>query len=303
MATPEAKPRIGFIGLGIMGLPMAMNLARAGYQLTVNTRTASRAQPILKVGAMWEGDAASVARASDIVITMLPDSPDVAAVIEGSSGVLADAHEGMTWIDMSTISPVVTRRLADLAHERGVDSLDAPVSGGEKGAVEGTLSIMVGGPLEVFERCLPLLECMGQSIVHIGGTGTGQIAKLCNQMIVGTTIAAVGEALVVGAKAGADPAKIREALLGGFAQSRILDVHGQRMLEGALQPGFRIRLHQKDVGIALDAARSFSAAAPLTALVAQLMNSAIAAGEGDRDHSALIRVYESLADIVIGPRP
>jgi 2-hydroxy-3-oxopropionate reductase len=245
----------------------------------------------------------SVASRSDVIITMLPDSPDVAAVVEGSRGVLAGAHEGLTWIDMSSISPTVTRRLAEAATEQGVQSLDAPVSGGEKGAIEGTLAIMVGGPTAVFERCLPILQCMGTSVVYIGDTGAGQIAKLCNQMIVGTTIAAVSEALVLGAKAGADPVRIRQALLGGFAQSRILDVHGQRMLEGAFQPGFRIQLHQKDLGIALDAARSFSAAAPLASIVAQLMNSAAAEGRADLDHSALVTVYESLANLSLGSRP
>jgi 2-hydroxy-3-oxopropionate reductase len=291
-----ASVRVGFIGLGIMGLPMATNLLRDGHLVAVHSRTPDRAKPLSEAGAVLVDSSAEVARRSDVVITMLPDSPDVALVAEGPDGIFSAASAGMTWIDMSSISPTVARRLAGSAQEQGIECLDAPVSGGERAAIDGTLSIMVGGPESTFERCLPILTCLGGSIVRVGEAGAGQVAKACNQMIVGINIAAVAEALVLGAKAGVDPARIREALLGGFAQSRVLDVHGERMLKHADAPGFRIRLHQKDLGIALDLARSTSANASLSALVLQLMNASVASGRGDLDHSALAQVYEALAN-------
>jgi 2-hydroxy-3-oxopropionate reductase len=294
-ATDDQGLAVGFIGLGIMGLPMATNLLQAGHRLAVNTRTRSRAESLLEAGAAWAAEPSEVARRSDVVITMLPDSPDVAAVVDGEAGLLAGARAGTTWIDMSSISPSVAKRLADRAAEHGVDCLDAPVSGGEIAAVSGSLTIMVGGPEAVFVRCRPLLECMGSTVRRVGDAGAGQVAKVCNQMIVGITIAAVAESLVLGAKAGVDPAMIREALLGGFAQSRVLDVHGQRMLEGSFAPGFRVDLHAKDMANAMDSARSYGASAPLSALVGQLMNSLVATGGADLDHSALARVYEAQA--------
>jgi len=299
--TDREFHKVGFIGLGVMGVPMAANLIRSGYALTVYDLDPDRAAPLLELGAVWADDAASVARVSEAVITMVPDSPDLLGAAQSPSGLLAGSHEGMTWVDMSTISPVTARDVAALAGERGVAALDAPVSGGQKGAIEGTLSIMVGGPSAVFERCLPLLGCMGKTIVHIGEEpGSGQVTKACNQMVVGITIGAVAEALVAGAKAGVDPAKIREALLGGFAQSRILEIHGQRMLDHEFDPGFRTRLHVKDLAIATSMARAYGASTPLSALTLELMNALSAADEGDSDHSALLRVYERLADVTIG---
>jgi 2-hydroxy-3-oxopropionate reductase len=288
---------VAFIGLGVMGMPMATNLVLAGYSLTVNDLDAGRAASLLELGAAWAGDAATAARAADVVITMVPDSPDVAAAATGPQGLLAGSSAGMTWIDMSSISPVTARELAQQAADAGVDMLDAPVSGGQKGAVEGTLSIMVGGPETVLDRCRPLLQCLGTTIVHIGDeVGAGQVAKACNQMVVGVTIGVVAEALVAAAKAGVDPERIREALLGGFAQSRILDLHGRRMLDRAFDPGFRIRLHQKDLAIGTSMARTYGTPAPLTALTLELMNAAAAAGAGESDHSALVLVYERLAE-------
>lgn len=295
-ASPAARQRVGFVGLGIMGLPMAANLLEAGYLAAVHSRTASRAETLIDRGARLAASAAEVAELSDVVITMLPDSPDVVQVVEGENGLLAAAGAGKTWIDMSSISPAVARRLAEAAGRAGIECLDAPVSGGERGAIDGTLSIMAGGPGATFERCLPILECLGGSIVRVGEAGAGQVAKACNQMIVGINIAAVAEALVLGAKAGVDPARIREALLGGFAQSRVLEVHGERMLNHASAPGFRIRLHQKDLGIALDMASSFGASASLSANVLQLMNASVASGGAELDHSAVAQVYEALAN-------
>lgn len=286
--------RIGFVGLGIMGKPMAHNLLRAGYALTVNTRTRTRAEELLTQGAVWADSAAAAAASCEVVITMLPDSPDVASVVRGGEGLLAGATSSLLWIDMSTIAPAVARELSLEAAAEGVDCLDAPVSGGERGAIEATLSIMVGGSEEVLERARPILELLGAKIVHIGESGAGQVAKACNQMLAGVGIAAVAEALVLAAKAGVDPSRVREALLGGLASSRVLEVHGERMLTGAYKPGFRTQLHQKDLGIALEIARSVAAGAPLLALSAQLMNALAAAGGSELDHSALVSVYEQL---------
>lgn len=299
--TEAAFHKVGFIGLGVMGVPMAANLLRSGHSLTVHDLDPSHAESLLELGATWADDAAAVARASEIVITMVPDSPDLLAAAVGPTGLLAGCHPRMTWIDMSTISPVTAREVAELAAGLDVDMLDAPVSGGQKGAIEATLSIMVGGPSAVLERCLPLLECLGKTIVHIGDEpGSGQVAKACNQMVVGVTIGVVAEALVAGAKAGVDPAKIRSALLGGFAQSRILEIHGQRMLDHDFQPGFRVRLHVKDMAIATSMARAYGASVPLSALTLELMNALGASDEGDSDHSALLHVYERLAEVNVG---
>jgi 2-hydroxy-3-oxopropionate reductase len=227
---------------------------------------------------------------------MLPDSSDVLDVLNGSDGILAGANEGLVWIDTSSILPSVAREAAQRASNIGVLCLDAPVSGGEKGAIDGTLSIMVGGPRAVFDQCLPILRCLGASVVHMGDSGSGQVTKVCNQVVVGCTIAAVAEALVMATKAGVDPAKVREALLGGFAQSKVLEVHGRRMLDRAFEPGFRSVLHQKDLFNALATGRSSSSALVLTAAVSQLMAAQTAAGDGDLDHSALVKVYELLAN-------
>jgi 2-hydroxy-3-oxopropionate reductase len=292
-----ARPATGFVGLGVMGLPMAQNLLGAGYAVTATTRTRARAESLFGAGATWADTPADVARASSVVITMLPDSSDVVDVARGDVGLLAGAHVDLTWIDMSSIAPGVTTMLANEADTRGVANLDAPVSGGEQGAIDGTLSIMVGGPVDVFERCRPILDVLGGSVVLVGEHGAGQVTKLCNQMVVGTTISIVAEALVLAAKSGVDPAAVRQVLLGGFAQSRILDVHGQRMLDGNFRPGFRSVLHQKDLANALDAARDSASPSPLTAEVMQLLTALQAADGGDLDHSALFRVYEALAGV------
>jgi 2-hydroxy-3-oxopropionate reductase len=290
--------RIGFIGLGIMGKPMALNLLRAGYTLAVHTRSRGPVADVVAAGATDAGSARAVAERTDIVITMLPDSPDVRLVVLGPGGVLEGARAGQVVVDMSTISPLVSREIAAALGAKSVASLDAPVSGGQKGAIDAALSIMVGGPAAVFERVLPVFQAMGKNIVHIGETpGAGQVAKACNQVIVATTIMAVAEALTLARKSGADVAKVRQALLGGFAQSRILDQHGQRILDRNFAPGFRIRLHRKDLGIALDAGKAYGVPLMATALIHEAMDAMIAQGHGDLDHSALARFVESLSGI------
>jgi 2-hydroxy-3-oxopropionate reductase len=288
-------PTVGVVGLGIMGLPMARNLLDAGYPLVVHTRTEGRAAELVESGARWCSSPRALALDSDVVITMLPDSPDVLAVLDGENGVLAGAHSGLTWIDSSSIDPDVTRGLARSADEVGMDCLDAPVSGGEQAAIAGTLSVMVGGNRAVFERCAPILERLGSSVTYVGEVGSGQVAKLCNQVVVGCTIAAVAEALLLAARSGVDPAVVRQVMLGGFAKSRVLDVHGQRMLERTFAPGFRTALHLKDLNNALSSARASGAPLPATAAVADLMRAQLANGDGDLDHSALLTVYESFA--------
>lgn len=290
--------RIGFIGLGIMGKPMALNLRRAGFPLVVHSRSRGPVEELVAAGASDGGSPKAVAQHSDIVITMLPDSPQVREVVLGANGVIEAARRGLTFVDMSTISPLVTREVATVLAERGVESVDAPVSGGQKGAIDATLSIMVGGPRAVFDRTLPVFQAMGKNIVHIGDdAGAGQIAKACNQIIVANTIMAVAEALTLARKAGVNAVKVREALLGGFAQSRILEAHGQRMLDRNFAPGFRVRLHQKDLGIALTAGKAYGVPLFATALVHEAMVALAAQGHADLDHSALARLIESLSGL------
>lgn len=291
--------RIGFIGLGIMGKPMAMNLLKAGYPLSVLARASAGTQEVISAGAKARPTPAAVAEVSDIVITMLPDSPQVEEVILGPNGVLEGIQRGGLIIDMSTVLPATARRVAVAARERGVEALDAPVSGGQVGAQNATLSIMVGGSAEAFQRARPIFEKLGKNIVHVGEAGAGQVTKAANQIVVAVTIAAVSEALVLAAKAGVDPAKVREALLGGFAQSRILDLHGNRMLQRNFQPGFKAKLHRKDLSIILDTARELGVALPATGVVTELMNALIARGGGEMDHSALVTVLEALADMQV----
>lgn len=288
--------RIGFIGLGIMGKPMALNLLKAGYPLTVVERASAGTRELIAAGAQVRPTPKAVAAACDVVITMLPDSPQVEEVILGLDGVLEGSYPDGLIIDMSTILPSVARRVAAAAREKNADALDAPVSGGQVGAQNATLSIMVGGAAAAFERAWPIFEKMGKNIVHIGEAGAGQVTKAANQVVVAVTIAAVSEALVLAAKAGADPARVREALLGGFAQSRILDLHGTRILKRNFQPGFKAQLHRKDLSIILDTARELGVALPTTGVVTELMNALIARGGGDLDHSALVTVLEALAD-------
>jgi 2-hydroxy-3-oxopropionate reductase len=285
--------RLGFIGLGIMGKPMARNLLRAGFDVTVHSRGRGPVEELAAEGASPAASPAEVASASDIVITMLPDTPDVEAVLLGEDdGVLGAGARGTLVIDMSTIDPGRAIAIATSLGDAGIAMLDAPVSGGERGAVDGTLSIMVGGPTDAFERALPVLDALGSSIVHVGDAGAGQVAKACNQLVVGATIEAVAEALALAARSGVDPAKVREALLGGFAGSKILEVHGQRMLDGSFAPGFRVRLHRKDARIVMEAAREVGASTPSFAVVEGQLQRLIDAGGSELDHAALITLLE-----------
>jgi 2-hydroxy-3-oxopropionate reductase len=296
-----SSPIIGFIGLGIMGQPMARHLLAAGYPLIALDRVPALHAEVVAAGAQPGVAPDEVARASEVVITMLPDSPDVEEVMFGPSGVMQGLRPGSLVIDMSSILPSVARRVAEAARARGADALDAPVSGGQVGAINATLTIMVGGSPAAFDRAKPIFEVLGKNITLVGDAGAGQVTKAANQAIVGITIAAVSEALLLAAKAGVDPAKVREALMGGFAQSRILDLHGNRMIQRSFQPGFKVKLHRKDMAIVQNTARELGIALPLSAQVAELMNALIARGGGDLDHSALVTVYEALAEWQVGP--
>jgi 2-hydroxy-3-oxopropionate reductase len=290
---------LGFIGLGIMGTPMAGHLLAAGHTLLTHMRSQTPAA-LLQAGAQVLPSAAAVAEQADITFLMLPDTPDVERVLLQASGVLqglraATAGKRRVVVDMSSISPQATKAFARTVQEAGHDYLDAPVSGGEVGAKAASLTIMVGGEAAVFERVLPLFQLMGKNITHVGANGDGQTCKVANQIIVALNIAAVAEALVFAAKSGADPAKVRQALMGGFASSRILEVHGERMIKRTFAPGFRIGLHQKDLNLALTGARELGVALPQTAGVAQLMNACTALGLKDADHSALVQALEHMA--------
>jgi 2-hydroxy-3-oxopropionate reductase len=290
--------KLGFIGLGIMGAPMAGRLRAAGHDLFVNTRS-QVPQALLDAGAQACATPADVARQADVIFTMVPDTPDVQKVLFGEGGVasaLADSKgKGKTVVDMSSIAPIETQDFARRIEATGADWLDAPVSGGEVGAKAASLTIMVGGRDDVFARIQPLLALMGKNITHVGAAGAGQITKVANQIIVALNIAAVGEALVFASKAGADPARVRQALMGGFAASRVLEVHGERMVKRTFDPGFRIQLHQKDLNLALQGARSIGVSLPNTAMTAQLMQACAAQGLADKDHSALVQALELLA--------
>jgi 2-hydroxy-3-oxopropionate reductase len=292
--------RIGFIGLGIMGKPMAHNLLAAGYQLTVHNRSRGPVDELAARGAATAGSPRETAAASDIVITMLPDSPDVETVVLGPDGITAGIRERALYIDMSTINPASTRKLAAVLTDQGVDAVDAPVSGGEPAAKSGQLSIMAGGTDQAVERAQPILDVLGKTTTHIGPAGAGQVAKAANQIIVALTIQAIAEALTLTRKAGVDPARVREALLGGFAQSRILDLHGQRILDRNYDPGFKLHLHRKDLAIALQLAREEQTPLLATAQTAQLMDALLAQGQGDKDHSTLATLYEQLAGVTEG---
>ena len=281
--------RVGFIGLGIMGRPMARHVLAREYALTVHNRSQPAVDDLVAAGAASAATPADVARASDVVITMLPDTPDVEAVMTGSGGVIEGLSPGAVVIDMSSISPMATGRLAARVAAAGATMLDAPVSGGEIGAKNASLSIMVGGDGTAFERVRPILACMGHAdrIIHVGDApGSGQICKVCNQIAIGGALAGVGEALGLARRAGVDAARVRQALLGGFAASRVLEVHGERMLTGNYVPGFRARLYQKDLRIAAETAASLGVALPATAVIAQLVNALVAAGHGDLDYAA-----------------
>lgn len=288
---------IGFVGLGVMGRPMVERLIKAGHTLSLH-RVNKTSQALVDLGGCACKSAEEVARRADVVILMLPDTPDVETVLFGKAGVAQGLTPGKLVIDMSSISPVATKGFAEKIEAMGCDYLDAPVSGGEIGARNGTLAIMVGGKAAVFERARPLFEAMGKNITLVGGVGDGQTAKVANQIIVALNIAAVAEALTFAKKAGADPKAVRQALMGGFASSRILEVHGERMIDRTFDPGFRIRLHRKDLSIAIGTAKDLDLALPNTAATQQLMNAAISNGDGDKDHSALIKTLERLCGML-----
>ena len=292
--------KLGFIGLGIMGAPMAGHLMKAGHQLFVNT-IGKMPQELADAGTTICTTARGVAERADIVFIMVPDTPDVEKVLFGEYGVASGLSKGKTVVDMSSIDPIATRGFAKQVQALGCDYLDAPVSGGEVGAKAASLTIMVGGEPPAFERIKPLFQLMGKNITLVGAAGDGQVCKVANQIIVALNIAAVGEALLFASKAGADPARVREALMGGFASSRILEVHGERMIKRTFSPGFRIGLHQKDLNLALQGARALGVALPQTAGAAQLMQSCVALGHGQSDHSALVRALENMAQHQVMP--
>jgi 2-hydroxy-3-oxopropionate reductase len=290
---------VGFIGLGVMGKPMARNLLKRGFQVVVHSRSRAPVDDLVSAGATAAGSPADVARQTTRIITMLPDGPDVAQVMTGSSGVFSGLRPDTILIDMSTIAPGVARSLAAAAAARGASMLDAPVSGGEIGAIDGTLSIMIGGDAPAVEDVRPILEALGNPdrIIHIGPSGAGQICKACNQLVIGGTLAAVGEAFALARKSGVDPAKVRAALLGGFAASRVLEVHGDRLLHRNFKPGFPVRLYRKDLGIVLDALNQARVPAPVTAIVQQLLSALLAHGGDDLDYSALGTVPQEMAGL------
>ncbi|HHV79472.1 MAG TPA: NAD(P)-dependent oxidoreductase [Firmicutes bacterium] len=288
------KARIGFVGLGIMGKPMAENLIKAGYQLKVYNRTRSKAEPFKALGATVSDTPKGAAIDSDIVITIVSDTPDVQQVVLGPDGVAEGARRGCIVVDMSTISPEATREIAARLEARGIEMLDAPVTGGQKGAIEGTLSIMVGGKKEAFDKCLPIFQAMGKNIVYMGGHGAGQTAKLCNQILCSLTILSMAECLVLGAKAGLDLEKLLQAVSGGAGGSWSLSNLGPKVIEGDFSPGFMVKLHQKDIRLVLDLARKLGVALPGTALVNQLFN-LVEKEDGSLGNQALIKPLEKLA--------
>lgn len=294
--------RIGFIGIGIMGKPMCRNLVKAGYELVIHNRSQANVDELC-----GESDKVSrvnspreVAEQTDLIITMLPDSPDVKQVVFGDNGLLEVMGQGKLLVDMSTIAPATAIEVNDALVERGASALDAPVSGGDKGAIAGTLSIMVGGSAEDFDRAYGVFEGVGKTIVHVGGPGAGQTVKACNQIVVAINYAAVSEALVLGSKAGVDPLKVIEVLNGGLAASRVMEMRGATMAAHEFEPGFRVNLHRKDLGIIADAGKTYNVPLPVTSVVSQLFESVAAAGNGDLDHSAVITAIEDLAHHKVG---
>ncbi|EBP0098989.1 2-hydroxy-3-oxopropionate reductase [Salmonella enterica] len=287
--------KLGFIGLGIMGSPMAINLVRAGHQLHVTT-IGPVADELFSLGAVNVETARQVTEFADIIFIMVPDTPKVEDVLFGEHGCAKTSLQGKTIVDMSSISPIETKRFAQRVNEMGADYLDAPVSGGEIGAREGTLSIMVGGEQKVFDRVKPLFDILGKNITLVGGNGDGQTCKVANQIIVALNIEAVSEALVFASKAGADPVRVRQALMGGFASSRILEVHGERMINRTFEPGFKIALHQKDLNLALQSAKALALNLPNTATCQELFNTCAANGGSQLDHSAMVQALELMAN-------
>jgi 2-hydroxy-3-oxopropionate reductase len=288
--------RIGYIGLGAMGKPMTRNLMKAGFAVNVLTRTRSKIEDLIADGAVWCDTPKEIAQKSDVVITNLPDTPDVEQVVAGKDGVFDGARPGMLIIDMSTISPVASRKLAQQAQTLGCDFLDAPVSGGDIGAQNATLTIMVGGAEKAFQRALPIFEKLGKTFTLMGDSGAGQITKAANQIVTSINIEAVAEALVFAAKAGVDPAKVRQALMGGAAYSRSLEFHGQRMIERNFKPGFRMRLHRKDLDIVMETGKEYGITLPIAAQVRELMSATLNAGQGDMDNSSFVLLLEQLSN-------
>ena len=289
--------KIGFIGLGLMGQPMALNLLKGGHVLSVWARRPAAMQVLLEAGASAAQSPADLAARSEVVISMVGDGSDVEALIFGPEGVLAGASPGLLVIDMSTIAPLTAQQVAAKLAEKGIDFLDAPVSGGDVGAQSGTLSIMVGGKAEAFLRAQPVFACLGKHNVHMGEVGAGQVTKAANNLVIAMTALAVSEAFCLAKKSGVDPALVREALLGGFAQSRVLEVHGQRMLDKNYQPGFKTWMHQKDLNIALNSAHALNLSLPGTALATQLYNASVAQGWGNDDTSSIYRLLQKLSGI------
>jgi 2-hydroxy-3-oxopropionate reductase len=291
---------LGFIGVGIMGKPMAGHLLKAGHKVFVHDVVPTGVEAIVKEGAVACDSNKEVAQKGDIIIVMVPDSPDVEKVLFGHNGVSEGITKGKIVVDMSSISPVATKEFAKRLAEKGVEMIDAPVSGGQVGAEQATLSIMCGGKPEVFEKVKPLFEKMGKNITLVGGNGDGQTCKVANQIIVALNIEAVSEALLLASKMGADPEKVRQALMGGFASSRILELHGKKMIDRQFKPGFRVRLHQKDLNLALSTARAVGLSLPNTATAQELFNALAADGGSDLDHSAMVTVLEKLANHKLG---
>jgi 2-hydroxy-3-oxopropionate reductase len=296
-----SKLKLGFVGLGIMGAPMAGHLVNAGHDVFIHTRSKVPEELIKSTAIVCESPE-DVASKADIIITMVPDTPDVEKVLFGDNGIASGLSKGKIVIDMSSISPIVTKEIAKKINALGCEYLDAPVSGGQLGAKGATLTIMVGGNLATFDQVKPIFELMGKNITLVGDNGAGQITKVANQIIVALNIEAVAEALVFAAKAGADPAKVREALMGGFASSKILEVHGERMIKRTFDPGFRIELHQKDLSLALSSAKAIGVSLPNTATAQELFNSCSAHGGKAWDHSAMVRALEKMANFEIGQK-
>ena len=295
MTREQSRRPVGFIGLGVMGLPMARNLLEGGYPVIAFNRTPTRLLELAPLGVEAAVTPAAVAERAEIVITMVTDAPAVEQVLFGPSGVSEGLRAGGVVIDTSSISPIATRAFGERLEKVGVTLLDAPVSGGQKGATDGTLSFMVGGDKTTFERCRPIFEAMGSRITWIGASGAGQIAKACNQAIIAISMVGISEALLLAARSGVDPARVREALLGGFAGSPLLEVQGQRMLDRSFEPGFRAALHYKDIGIAHSLATAVGSPAPATSLALELFGSLLARDLGNADHSAIVTVLETLA--------
>lgn len=287
--------KVGFLGLGIMGRPMALNTLKAGHEVVVWARRADSMLPLAEAGARIATSPAEVARQVDVVISMVADAPDVEQVMLGENGVASGAQAGLVAVDMSTISPSAAKDIAAKMKARGIEFVDAPVSGGEVGAIAGTLSIMAGGSEAAFAKAKPAFECMGKNIVHIGDSGAGQVAKACNQIMTGMGVMAVAEALCFASKAGANPAKVREALLGGFAYSKILENHGQRMIDRNFKPGFKSWMHQKDLNIVMQSAHELGLMLPGSAMTAQMFNAMVGSGLGEEDSIAVLKLLENLS--------